>query len=86
MPITEQEIKSVSAPFVVAHDYRSGARKGTPKPTSSIVVVGFSDNDPLGVGGGMLPNLPTAHFEGGGWVILRDLLKAYSLIEQGDKS
>ena len=43
------------------------------------VVKGFSENDPLGVGGGLLPDMPTCHFEGGGWLLAQDLLDNFDL-------
>jgi hypothetical protein len=42
-------------------------------------IEGFSDNDPLGVGGGAFPNMPTAYFAGGGWVLVDDLIKYWTL-------
>jgi len=70
MPITEDELRGVKAPFKVRAD--NDGTVGT--------VIGFSDNDPLGVGGGMLPDMPTAHFSGGGWCLIQDLMNHQSLI------
>ncbi len=39
------------------------------RPRNTAIVTGFSQNDPLGVGGGLLPDMPTAYFEGGGVII-----------------
>lgn len=65
--ITRKQIAAAKAPFVVKsiHDGRTAT------------VTGFSENDPLGVGGymGLLPSTPTAYFEGGGWCLLSDLME-----------
>lgn len=62
----------LAAPFKV----RS---KRDPKDVGT--VTGFSQNDPLGVGGGIFPDMPTAYFEGGGWVLLDDLCAYQELAE-----
>lgn len=72
MPITKDEILTVKAPFKVRDDRRKKARP--------ITVAGFSKNDPLGVGGGIFPDMPTAYFEDGGWLLAADLMKHYSIV------
>ena len=64
------EVKTYTAPFVVRH-----------KTTGETATVsGFSQNDPLGVGGGFFPDMPTVYFEGGGWLLLNDFLKNYDFV------
>jgi len=67
--MTKDELTSQKAPFDVC-------LKGKKKRAT---VVGFTQNDPLGVGGGFLPDMPTVHFKGGGWLLVRDLLEHYEL-------
>src|SRR6185437_10616278 len=43
------------------------------------IVKGFAANDPLSVGGGLLPDMPICHFEGGGWLLVDDLLNNFDL-------
>lgn len=74
MPIAVDEITTVSAPFRVRFDGKRGKPIGKP-----LTVEGFSENDPLGVGGGILPDFATVYFKGGGWLLLADLLERYSL-------
>ena len=64
------ELRLATAPFKVKF-------KGKKKIS---VVTGFSQNDPLGVGGGMLPDMPCAFFEKGGWVLVDDLIKHYDMV------
>lgn len=45
-------------------------------------IEGFSANDPLGVGGGLLPDMPVAYFSGGGWCLLADLFENWDLPEE----
>ncbi len=66
--IERHEIEVLEAPFDVLND--KGERS---------TVTGFSQNDPLGVGGGMFPDMPTVYFESGGWLLLEDLMRHYSL-------
>jgi hypothetical protein len=68
MAITREQIATVTAPFRVRYKRRE-----------PVTVVGFSKNDPLGVGGGLLPSIPTVYFEGGGWLTLDSLMESYSL-------
>jgi hypothetical protein len=67
--ITREQLSKLEAPFVVksVHDGRMAT------------VTGFSKNDPLGVGGGMFPDMPTAYFEGGGWCLLPDLMEHWDI-------
>jgi hypothetical protein len=69
--MTREDLASVKAPFKVVSKHGHGYG----------VVTGFSANDPLGVGGYMdlLPNTPTAYFEGGGWCLLPDLMEHWDL-------
>lgn len=73
--MTLEELKSAKAPFKV----RS---KVEPKRIS--IVTGFSQNDPLGVGGGIFPDMPTAYFKGGGWLLVDHLLENYDLVRRVD--
>lgn len=69
--ITAEQMRSVTAPFNV--------RRPGHKRVSTIT--GFSRNDPLGVGGGIFPDMPTAYFEGGGWLLVKDMMRHYELVE-----
>ncbi len=77
MTITDSEIESIQTPFQVIFD-------GTPKE-KPIIVMGFSENDPLGVGGGLFPNMPTVYFESGGWLLLANLMTHYSIVERNNE-
>jgi len=68
--MTRDELRAATVPFRVRF-------RGTTKKTS--VVIGFSQNDPLGVGGGIFPDMACAYFEKGGWLLLDDLLEYYEL-------
>jgi len=74
--ITEEEIENIQAPFFIVADCKVGPRKGKPKKE-----VGFSGNDPLGVGGGIFPDNPTVYFKNGGWLLLSDLMRYHSIIK-----
>ncbi len=74
MPIEQSEILGLECPFKVKWDGKRGKPIGKP-----IEVVGFSENDPLGVGGGLLPNFATVTFKGGGWILVADLMRLYSV-------
>ena len=76
MTITEEQIQNVSAPFKV--------RKPGRKTIST--VTGFSQNDPLGVGGGIFPDMPTVYFENGGWLLVSDLMRHFELVEATDSA
>lgn len=67
--MTKEELLQSRAPFHVVSKY-DGHRA---------IVEGFSENDPLGVGGGLLPDMPTCYFEGGGWLLAQDLLDNFDL-------
>jgi len=70
--ITRKELEGVKCPFYVIADYRKG--KGQQSK-----VIGFSENDPLGVGGGIMVNFPTVYFDSGGWLLLEDFMNNYSI-------
>ena len=80
MPITEEQIRIVKAPFYIVADCLRGKRKGLPRKQKPSEVTGFSDNDPLGVGGGIFPNNPTVYFKNGGWVLLSDLMRYHTIV------
>lgn len=70
--MTFEELQQVEVPFEVVsvHDKHVAT------------VTGFSENDPLGVGGGLFPNMPTAYFEGGGWLLVNHLLKNFDIVRK----
>ena len=63
-----EELKSMKAPFDVVD--KDGNRH---------TIVGFKQNDPLGVGGGIFPDMPVAYFDGGGWLLVSDVLRHYEI-------
>lgn len=65
-----KDLQKAKAPFDVICTKKGG---------SGGTVIGFSQNDPLGVGGGILPDMPVAYFQGGGWLLVSDLLRYYEL-------
>lgn len=67
--MTREQLMSAKAPFRITD--KKGKYCGT--------VIGFSQNDPLGVGGGIMPDMPTCYFEGGGWLLVEDLLRNHEL-------
>lgn len=73
MPISKTELLKAKIPFYI----RADGRKGKPSK-----VIGISRNDPLGVGGGLFPDFPTVYFEGGGWLLLRDLMRFHSIVPE----
>lgn len=72
MPITREQLVGLEAPFELISD--GDGRRAT--------VTGFSETDPLGVGGGMLPHMPCAYYEGGGWNLVEDMMRYFSLPDQ----
>jgi hypothetical protein len=69
--MTEQELMdSMPAPFDVVS--KNGKQRRA-------TIEGFSKNDPLGVGGGIFPDMPTAYFKGGGWCLVSDLMRHWDI-------
>lgn len=64
-----KDLQNVKAPFDVL-SIKDGSRH---------TIKGFAQNDPLGVGGGLLPDIPVVYFEGGGWLLVSDLLRHYEI-------
>ncbi len=80
MTITTKELLATTLPYFIVADCRAGKRKGSPKKEKPSKVIGYSCNDPLNVGGGIFTNNPTVYFENGGWVLLSDFMKNYSIV------
>lgn len=75
--MTEQELLATQAPFEVVSKH-DGTRA---------TITGFSKNDPLGVGGGLIDNMATAYFDGGGWCLVCDLMRHWDMapnVNKGD--
>ena len=64
-----KDLQNVKAPFDVL-SIKDGSRH---------TIKGFAQNDPLGVGGGFFPDIPVVYFEGGGWILVSDLLRHYEI-------
>ena len=77
MGISKEALLQIEAPFTVVCDLHKKQRP--------IQVVGFKQNDPLGVGGGLFPDIPVVVFEGGGWLQVQDLMKHYTLLSKEEK-
>ena len=71
--MSEEELHEYSPPLKVYSVHDGGVA----------TVIGFSSNDPLGVGQGLGLRLPTVYFRGGGWCLLSDLLKHWRLPLRG---
>jgi len=80
MPITKEQLKETKVPYLIVADCRAGKRKGLPKKEQPSTVVGYSVNDPLGVGGGIFDTNPCVYFKSGGWVLLSDFVKNHSIV------
>lgn len=63
-----EELKNMKAPFDVVD--KDGNRH---------TIIGFKENDLLGVGGGIFPDMPVAYFHGGGWLLVSDVLRHYEI-------
>lgn len=63
-----QDLKKMKAPFDVVD--KNGKRH---------TITGFKENDPLGVGGGIFPDMPVAYFKGGGWLLISDVIDHYEI-------
>jgi len=81
MPITEKQLRETKTPFYIVADCRSGKRKGLPSKQKPSKVLGYTINDPLGVGGTHWDNNPCVHFEKGGWLLIIDFMKNHSIVE-----
>ncbi len=73
--MTKEDLLKAEAPFLVVK--KGGTR------TLTLIVEGFTANDPLGVGGGLFPDMPAVFFKGGGWLLVTDLIRNYDLVEGG---
>jgi len=80
--ITQEQLQKQKVPYFVVSDCMAGKRKGLPKKQRPAKVVGYTENDPLGVGGGLFPDNPTVHFETGGWVLITDLMRFHSIVSE----
>lgn len=47
-----------------------------------VKVTGFAENDPLDVGGGLLPDIPVVYLEGGGWILVKSLMHYYTIVPE----
>ncbi len=65
----QEELEGIQAPFKAFYQGKGKAHE----------VTGFTQNDPLGVGGGFFPDQPTVHFKTGFWLLLPDFLENYEL-------
>ena len=81
MTISKKQLENIEIPFKVVSDHRRGKMKGQPTNKKPSIIVKCSSNDPLGVGGGLFPDMPTVYFENGGWLLLCDLMKYFSIVE-----
>jgi len=69
-----EELKAAKVPFDVISTQGHTSR-----------VIGFTQNDPLGVGGGAFEDMPCAWFEGGGWLLVSDLLRYHELLDKTEQ-
>lgn len=67
--MTKEDLLQQKSPFDVVEKGKN----------NRITIEGFAQNDPLGVGGGMFPDMPVAYFKGGGWLLLDDLIDNYEI-------
>lgn len=69
--MTFSELQSIKVPFDIYN--RKHKYIGT--------VSGYTKNDPLGVGGGLLPDMPCVFTKNGGWLLMADFLNNYVLVK-----
>jgi len=74
--ISDEQIENIKPPFFVVADCLRGKRKGLTRKKNPSKIVRIAGNDPLNVG-----RFPTAYFEGGGWVLLVDLMRFHTIVE-----